>query len=72
MGQDIKSHVGGTVKEVKVASKDQVTTGQTVIVVQQSGKSDVNINAPSSGIIDDVKVKVGDTVSEGTVVAVQA
>ncbi len=56
--------VPGTVVTVEVQSGDEVSEGQT-LVVMEAMKMEHRITAPEDGVIDDVLVGAGDSVSAG-------
>ena len=56
------------VTEVLVAAGDSVSAEQSLITVE-SDKATMEIPSPSAGIIRELKVKVGDKVAEGTLIA---
>jgi dihydrolipoamide dehydrogenase len=55
--------------EVLVAVGDTVTKDQGLITLE-SDKATMEVPASSAGVVKELKVKIGDTVSEGTVVVV--
>jgi pyruvate/2-oxoglutarate dehydrogenase complex dihydrolipoamide acyltransferase (E2) component len=54
--------------EVLVKPGDQINKNDTIITIE-SDKSSVEIPSPSAGKIKDLNVKIGDKVSEGSVLA---
>ena len=54
--------------EVLVKPGDQIKKNDPVVTIE-SDKSSVEIPSPSEGKIKDLKVKIGDKVSEGSVLA---
>jgi len=59
----------GTIVKVLVAVGDEVELGQTVCVLEAM-KMENHINAERSGTVTEVRVKAGDAVGAGDVVAV--
>src|SRR5690625_7683947 len=53
--------------EVLVAENDQIEAEQSLITVE-SDKASMEIPSPQAGVVKSVAVKVGDKVSEGTVI----
>ena len=54
--------------EILVKEGDQVNKNDTIITLE-SDKSSVEIPSPYSGKITELKVKVGDKISEGSLIA---
>ena len=54
--------------EVLVKPGDQINKNDPVVTIE-SDKSSVEIPSPESGKIKDLKVKIGDKVSEGSILA---
>ncbi len=63
-GVALKAGLAGTVNKVLVASGDQVASGQTVIILEAM-KMETEVSVSSGGIIADVLVKPGDSVTLG-------
>ena len=59
----------GTVISVAVGKDDEVSAGQTVLVLEAM-KMQHTVSAPHDGVVTDVLVAVGDQVTAGTVLAV--
>jgi biotin carboxyl carrier protein len=59
----------GKVVSVLVKDGDQVQANQTVVVIEAM-KMNVDVVAPASGTIKDIKVKPGDVVDTGMVMAI--
>ncbi|MYN12209.1 dihydrolipoyllysine-residue acetyltransferase [Pusillimonas sp. TS35] len=53
--------------EVLVAEGDEITAEQSLITVE-SDKASMEIPSPSEGVVKSLKVKVGDKISEGSVI----
>ena len=66
---DIGSHSGVPVIEVLVSAGDTVVRDQGLVTLE-SDKATMEVPAPFAGVVREVKVKLGDTVEEGRVVAV--
>lgn len=67
--KEVTASMAGTVINVLVATGDQVSAGQDVIVLE-SMKMEVPIVSEQDGIVSVVKVNVGDFVNEGDVILV--
>ena len=65
-GSPIKAPLPGTVTEIKVQVGQQVSVGDTVLVLEAM-KMQNNIEAETSGKVTSILVKPGDTVMEGAV-----
>ncbi|HSO54784.1 MAG TPA: biotin/lipoyl-containing protein, partial [Actinomycetes bacterium] len=66
---DIGDYQDVPVIEVHVATGD-VVAEEDPLVTLESDKATMDVPATAAGKVQDVRVKVGDTVSEGTVVVV--
>ena len=64
---DIGGAEGAEVVEVLVAPGDAIEVEQSLIVVE-SDKASMEIPAPQAGVVAELRVAVGDTVSEGDVI----
>jgi acetyl-CoA/propionyl-CoA carboxylase, biotin carboxylase, biotin carboxyl carrier protein len=64
----VVSSIQGAVLAVKVASGAAVETGQVLFIIEAM-KMENEITAPHSGILNDVRVQVGQVVEAGTVLA---
>ena len=65
-GTPVKAPLPGTVTEVKVQVGQQVSVGDTVLVLEAM-KMQNNIEAEAAGQVTSILVKQGETVMEGTV-----
>jgi pyruvate dehydrogenase E2 component (dihydrolipoamide acetyltransferase) len=66
---DIGNYTNVPVIEVLVKAGDAVTKDQGLVTLE-SDKATMEVPAPFDGVVREVKVKVGDEVSEGAIVAV--
>ena len=66
---DVASPVTGSVFQVNCAVGDKVSTGDEMIVLE-SMKMEVPVEAPIDGTVAELKVEVGQTVNEGDILAV--
>ena len=69
MAVDVCAHITGTVWKIEKHPGDAVTEGETVIILE-SMKMEMPVEAPATGTITAVRVKEGQSVDEGAVVAV--
>jgi acetyl-CoA carboxylase biotin carboxyl carrier protein len=69
MPTNILAHITGTVWKIEKQPGDPVAEGDTVIILE-SMKMEMPVEAPAAGTITAIKVKEGEPVNEGAVVAV--
>ena len=65
MPTPVKAHIAGTVWKVEVSVGDPVSEGQTVVILE-SMKMEMPVEAPSSGLVSRVVAVSGQAVEEGT------
>ncbi len=65
---DIGNYTNVPVIEVLVKAGDAVTKDQGLVTLE-SDKATMEVPAPFDGVVKEIRVKVGDEVSEGAVVA---
>ncbi|MCO5120255.1 MAG: acetyl-CoA carboxylase biotin carboxyl carrier protein subunit [Burkholderiaceae bacterium] len=63
MSRDVHSEVSGSIFELLVAPGDEVAEGDTLLLVE-SMKMEIPIEAPVAGVVAAVHVIVGDAVAE--------
>ncbi len=68
MATEVKAHITGTVWKIEKKAGDTVSEGETIIILE-SMKMEMPIEAPSAGTIAEIKVKENEAVNEGQVVA---
>lgn len=66
---NIESLVTGTVWKIERQHGDTVAKGETILIVE-SMKMEIPIDAPAAGVLQDLLVAEGESVSEGQVLAV--
>ncbi|SOB92341.1 acetyl-CoA carboxylase biotin carboxyl carrier protein [Ureibacillus xyleni] len=64
--EELRSQMAGTVFEVLVKEGQQVTAGQTVIIIE-SMKMEIPFEAESDGVVSKIHVSEGDFVNEDDV-----
>jgi acetyl-CoA carboxylase biotin carboxyl carrier protein len=64
MATTVKAHIAGTVWKIEVAVGDAVSEGQTVVILE-SMKMEMPVEAPGPGKVTSILVKSGDAVEEG-------
>ena len=69
MPEEIKAHITGLVFQIAAHAGDRVQAGDPVIVLE-SMKMEIPVEAPRAGAVKEIKVQEGQTVQEGDVVAV--
>ena len=67
----IESQVTGTVWKIERQAGDSVTAGDTILIIE-SMKMEIPIDAPANGVLRELLVAEGESVSEGQVLAVLA
>jgi acetyl-CoA carboxylase biotin carboxyl carrier protein len=69
MAEEIKAHITGVVFQVMAAPGDTVGAGDPVVVLE-SMKMEIPVEAPRAGRIAELRVAEGDTVQEGDTLAI--
>ncbi len=69
MREEIKAHITGVVFQITARPGDRVAAGDPVIVLE-SMKMEIPVEAPRAGAVIEVRVAEGQTVQEGDTVAV--
>ena len=69
MAEDVKAHITGVVFQITSKPGDAVAEGEPVIVLE-SMKMEIPVEAPRAGVVREIKVIEGQTVQEGDTVAV--
>lgn len=65
---DIKTEITGNVWKVLLGVGSQVAEGDTILILE-SMKMEIPINATEKGVVEEILIEEGDTITEGTVVA---
>lgn len=68
MAEEIKAHITGVVFQVAAKPGDTVAAGDAVIVLE-SMKMEIPVEAPRAGSVKEITVREGQTVQEGDTVA---
>jgi acetyl-CoA carboxylase biotin carboxyl carrier protein len=66
---DVKAHITGTVWKIEKPAGSSVAEGDTVIILE-SMKMEMPVEAPCAGTVREIKIKEGEAVDEGKVLAV--
>jgi acetyl-CoA carboxylase biotin carboxyl carrier protein len=69
MPKDVSAHITGTVWKIEVQVGQKVAEGDTVVILE-SMKMEMPVEAPAAGTVREIRVKEGEPVAEGAVVAV--
>jgi biotin carboxyl carrier protein len=69
MPEEVKAHITGVVFQITTKPGDPVAAGDAVIVLE-SMKMEIPVEAPRAGTVREIKVAEGQTVQEGDTVAV--
>ncbi len=69
MPEEIKAHITGVVFQIVARPGDAVAAGDAVIVLE-SMKMEIPVEAPRDGSLREIRVQEGQTVQEGETVAV--
>ena len=68
MREEVKAHITGVVFQVVAKPGDRVGAGDLILVLE-SMKMEIPVEAPRAGTVIEVRAKEGDTVQEGQTVA---
>lgn len=68
---EIRSEVSGTVWQLEVAEGQAVAAGDVLVVIE-SMKMEIPVEAPAAGTVKILRVAQGDNIAEGDVVAILA
>lgn len=69
MGTEVKAEISGRVIQVAVQAGERVSADTTLLVVE-SMKMEIPLEAPSGGVVRELLVAEGDSVAEGDVLVV--
>ncbi len=69
MAEDVKAHITGVVFQITSKPGDALAEGDPVIVLE-SMKMEIPVEAPRAGRVVEIKVAEGQTVQEGDTVAI--
>ena len=64
--KEVYASMAGTVFNILVSAGDEISEGQTIIMLE-SMKMEIPIDAEASGKVAEVKVNIGDFVNEGDI-----
>jgi acetyl-CoA carboxylase biotin carboxyl carrier protein len=66
---NVPAHITGTVVRVEKQPGDSVTEGEAIVILE-SMKMEMPLESPLSGKVKEIRVKEGQAVAEGDVLAV--
>ena len=69
MAEEIAAHITGTVWKIEVEVGEEVEEEDTLVILE-SMKMEMPIEAPCDGTIKEIRVSEGDAVEEGQIVVV--
>ncbi|HEX6839670.1 MAG TPA: biotin/lipoyl-binding carrier protein [Polyangia bacterium] len=69
MATDVKAHITGTVWKIEKKAGEAVSEGDTIIILE-SMKMEMPVEAPCGGTVREVKIKEGEPVDEGKTLAI--
>ena len=69
MATDVPAHITGTVWKIEANVGDEVQEGDTILILE-SMKMEMPVEAPANGSITEIRVAEGAAVNEGDVLAV--
>jgi len=66
---EVRAHITGTVWKIEAKPGTQVNEGD-VVVILESMKMEMPVEAPCGGTVKEIKIKEGEAVDEGKVLAI--
>ena len=69
MPEEVKAHITGVVFQITSKAGDRLAAGDPVVVLE-SMKMEIPVEAPRAGVVKAITVSEGQTVQEGDTVAV--
>jgi biotin carboxyl carrier protein len=68
MTEDVRAHITGVVFQIVAGAGSQVGAGDPILILE-SMKMEIPVEAPRAGVVRELRVSEGQTVQEGDVVA---
>jgi acetyl-CoA carboxylase biotin carboxyl carrier protein len=68
MAEDVRAHITGVVFQIVAGPGTRVASGDPILIME-SMKMEIPVEAPRAGVVREVRVNEGQTVQEGDVVA---
>ena len=66
---DVEAHITGTVWKIEVAVGDEVSEGDTVVILETM-KMEMPVEAEDAGVVREIRCAEGQAVSEGDTLVV--
>jgi len=68
MAEDVRAHITGVVFQIAAPVGSKVAAGEPILILE-SMKMEIPVEAPRAGAVKEIRVQEGQTVQEGDVVA---
>ncbi len=68
MAEEVRAHITGVVFQVVAGVGERVAAGDAILILE-SMKMEIPVEAPRAGVVRELRVAEGQTVQEGEVVA---
>jgi acetyl-CoA carboxylase biotin carboxyl carrier protein len=68
MAEDVRAHITGVVFQIVAGAGSKVGAGDAIVILE-SMKMEIPVEAPRAGVVRELRVSEGQTVQEGDVVA---
>ena len=68
MAEEVRAHITGVVFQVVAKAGDRVAAGDPILILE-SMKMEIPVEAPRAGVVQAVRVSEGQTVQEGDILA---
>ena len=68
MVDNVRAHITGVVLQIVAAAGSTVAAGDPILILE-SMKMEIPVEAPRAGVVRELRVSEGETVQEGDVVA---
>ncbi len=68
MAEDVCAHITGVVFQIVAGAGSTVAAGDPILILE-SMKMEIPVEAPRAGVVEELRVSEGQTVQEGEVVA---
>ena len=68
MAEEIRAHITGVVFQIMAKAGDAIVAGDVIVVIE-SMKMEIPVEAPHAGTVREIRVEEGQTVQEGEIVA---
>ena len=68
MAEDVRAHITGVVFQIAAPVGAKVAAGEPILILE-SMKMEIPVEAPRAGVVRELRVSEGETVQEGDVVA---